>query len=355
LSRRAISAILSAKEPTMPTGFDARAYLPREVYEGITDVRVRQPGFADGEADRRARRRVTAPDGKLVILAADEPGRASVGVPHDPTATGDRHEHLARVLRALSHAGVDGVTATPDVVEDLLILAGLIRERGGRSPLDERLLIGSMTRGGLPGTVSETDERFTAFAPRRMAVLGLDGGKLTMRIDSTGRGSPATIEACARAVSDLAEASLLVFLEPLPALRDNDDGYTAVRSPRALAEAVSAASAIGASSLYTWLALPACCDFAEVARATTLPLVIRGGEAADGPRPGLPMLEELRRGLAAGPNVRGVMIGPRVLHPGAGDPRAVAAAVTAIVRDGAGVDEALAAMEAERGKDPELV
>ena len=338
----------------MPTGFDARAYLPREVYEGITDVRVRQPGFADGEADRRARRRVTAPDGKLVILAADQPGRASLGVPDDPTATGDRHEFLARILRALSHAGVDGFMATPDVVEDLLILAGLIRERGGRSPLDERLLIGCMNRGGLPGTVSETDERFTAFAPRRMAVLGLDGGKLMMRIDSTGRGSPATSEACARAVSDLAEASLLVFLEPLPALRD-DDAYTAVRTPRALAEAVSAASAIGASSLYTWLALPACSDFAEVARATTLPLVIRGGEAADDPRPGLPMLEELRRGLAAGPNVRGVMIGPSVLHPGADDPRAVAAAVTAIVHDGAGVDEALAAMEAERGKDPELV
>ena len=63
----------------MPTGFDARAYLPRELYDGITDIRVRQPGFADAEADRRARRRVAAPDGKLVILAADHPGRASLG------------------------------------------------------------------------------------------------------------------------------------------------------------------------------------------------------------------------------------------------------------------------------------
>ena len=37
----------------MPTGFDARGYLPRELYEAITDIRVRQPAFADGEADRR--------------------------------------------------------------------------------------------------------------------------------------------------------------------------------------------------------------------------------------------------------------------------------------------------------------
>ena len=49
------------------------------------------------------------------------------------------------------------------------------------------------------------------------------------------------------------------------------------------------------------------------------------------------------------------MIGRNVLYPGADDPRAVAAAVAAVVHDGASVDDALAAMEAERGKDPELV
>jgi hypothetical protein len=49
------------------------------------------------------------------------------------------------------------------------------------------------------------------------------------------------------------------------------------------------------------------------------------------------------------------MIGRNVLYPGADDPRAIAAAVSAIIHDGSGADEALAAMEAERGKDPELV
>jgi DhnA family fructose-bisphosphate aldolase class Ia len=335
----------------MPTGFDARAYLPREVYEAITDLRVRQPGFADGEADRRERRRVAAPDGKLIILTADHPGRANLRIRDDPMAMGDRHEYLARILRVLSHPGVDGVMSTPDVVEDLLILAGLIRERGGQSPLDERLLIGCMNGGGLPGTVWEMDDRFTAFTARRMAVLGLDGGKFMVRIDPTDRGSLATIEGCARAVSELAEASLLALLEPLPVVRENG-AYTVVSTPRAFAEAVSAASGMGASSLYTWLALPTCPDFEKVARATTLPLVIVGGEAVGGPRP---VLEELRRGLAAGPNVRGAMIGRSVLYPGADDPRAVAAAVTALIRDGAGIDEALLAMEAEREKDPTLV
>ena len=334
----------------MPTGFDARAYLPRELYDAITEMRVRQPAFADGEADRRARRRTPAPDGKLVILAADHPGRASLKIQDDPVAMADRHELLARILRVMSHPGIDGVMSTPDLIEDLLILGGLIRERGGQSPLDERLLLGCMNRGGLPGSAWEMDDRFTGFTTRRMLVLGMDGGKFMVRIDPTDRGSLATIEGCVRAINELAEASLLSFLEPLPVVRENG-AYKVVRTARALIGAVSVASSWGASSLYTWIKLPTCPEFERVARATTLPLALLGGEAVGDPRP---VLEDLRRGMSAGANVRGAMIGRNVLYPGADDPRAVAAAVAAIVHEGGGVDEALRAMDAERGKEPEL-
>jgi DhnA family fructose-bisphosphate aldolase class Ia len=334
----------------MFTGFDARTYLPRALYEGVTDIRVRQPAFADGEADRRSRRRVLVPDGKLVILAADHPGRASLKIQDDPVAMADRHEFLARILRVLSHPGIDGFMSTPDVVEDLLILGGLIRERGGQSPLDDRLLIGCMNRGGLPGSVWDMDDRFTAFTTRRMLVLGMDGGKFMVRIDPTDRGSLTTIEGCVRAIGELAESSLLSFVEPLPVVRDNGT-YKVVRTARALTEAVSVASAWGASSLYTWIKVPTCPEFEKVARATTLPLVLLGGEAVGSPRP---VLEDLGRGMAAGANVRGAMIGRNVLYPGGDDPRAIAAAVAAIVHDGAGADEAMSAMDAERGKEPQL-
>jgi hypothetical protein len=334
----------------MPTGFDARAYLPSELYETVTTIRVRQPAFAEGEADRRSRRRVPVPDGKLVILAADHPGRASLKIQDDPLAMADRGEFLARILRVLSHPGIDGFMSTPDVVEDLLILAGLIRERGGQSPLDDRLLIGCMNRGGLPGSVWDMDDRFTAFTTRRMLVLGMDGGKFMVRIDPTDRGSLATIEGCARAISELSESGLLSFVEPLPVVHDNGT-YKVVRTARALTEAVSVASAWGASSLYTWLKVPTCPEFERVARATTLPLALLGGEAVGSPRP---VLEDLQRGMAAGTNVRGAMIGRNVLYPGADDPRAIAAAVAAIIHEGAGVDDAMAATEAERGKDLHL-
>jgi DhnA family fructose-bisphosphate aldolase class Ia len=335
----------------MTSGFDVRAYLPRELYEEITELRVRQPAFAEGEAGRRARRRTPAPDGKLVILAADHPGRANLRIQDDPLAMGDRHEYLARILRVLSHPGVDGFMSTPDLVEDLLILSGLLRERGGPSPLDDRLLLGCMNRAGLPGTAWEMDDRFTAFTTRRMIVLEMDGGKFMVRIDPTDAASLTTIEGSARAVSELAEAGLLAFLEPLPVVRQ-EGAYEVVRTPRALAEAVSAASAMGASSVYTWIKVPTCPDFERVARATTLPLVVLGGEVVGDPRP---VLEDLRRGMAAGPNVRGAMIGRNALYPGGEDPRAVAAAMVAVVHDGADVAGALAAMDAERGKEPELV
>ena len=109
------------------------------------------------------------------------------------------------------------------------------------------------------------------------------------------------------------------------------------------------ASSWGASSLYTWIKLPTCPEFERVARATTLPIALLGGEAVGDARP---VLEDLRRGMTAGANVRGAMIGRNVLYPGADDPRAVAAAVASIVHEGGGVDEALQAMDAERGKEP---
>jgi DhnA family fructose-bisphosphate aldolase class Ia len=343
-----------------PAGFDPHAYLPQALYRELTDVRVGQPSLAEEEANRRARRTRVAPDGKLVILAADHPGRQSLRIQDDPLAMGDRRGLLARILRVLSHPGIDGVMSTPDVVEDLIILSALLRERGGQSPLDDRVLVGCMNRGGLPGTTWELDDRFTAFTARRLVILRMEGGKFMVRIDPTDAASLTTLEGCVRAVNELSDAKLLSFLEPLPVARA-DGGYKVQRTAPALVAAVSAASALGASSLYTWLKVPTCPDFAAVAAATTLPLLILGGEAVGDPRP---VLEDLRAAMDAGANVRGAMIGRNVLYPGvrAGsggpggdDPRAVAAATAAVVHEGMDVTAALAVMDAERGKDPELV
>ena len=336
-------------EPARPgSGFDGRAYLPRELYEAVTDVRVRQPAFAEAEAQRRKRRGVLAPDGKLVILAVDHPGRNGLRVRDDPLAMADRQQYLARILRVLSHPGIDGVMSTPDLIEDLFILSGLIRERGGAGLLDERLVLGCMNRGGLPGTAWEMEDRFTAFTVRRLQALAMDGAKFMFRLDPTNRGSLATMEACAQAVTELAEAGLTAVLEPLPVLCEQG-GYKVQRSVRELAGVVSVASAMGASSVRTWLKLPTCPGFEKVAEATTLPILILGGEAVGDPAP---VLEDLRAAMRAGANVRGAMIGRNVVYPGPDDPRAMAAATAAIIHDGADLGAALAAMAASAARTP---
>ena len=67
--------------------------------------------------------------------------------------------------RALARPGVDGVLGTADIVEDLLLLGAL----------DGKVVIGSMNRGGLAGTVFEIDDRFTGYDAAAIAADGLPG------------------------------------------------------------------------------------------------------------------------------------------------------------------------------------
>jgi hypothetical protein len=72
------------------------------------------------------------------------------------------------------------------------------------------------------------------------------------------------------------------------------------------------ASALGDSSRYLWLKLPHCDGYETVARATTLPILLLGGESAGDPSP---FLRQLGLAMAAGPNIRGALVGRNVCTP----------------------------------------
>ncbi len=335
----------------VPKSFDPAAFLPADLFAAVTDVRIERPAVVQEEAERRKRRSIPAPDGNLVILAADHPGRNVLNVKDDPLGMADRHGYLARILRVLTCPGIDGVMGTPDLIEDLFILTRLVKERGGSSFLDDRLLVGCMNRGGLKGTAFEMEDTFTAFTIERMQALRMDGAKFMFRLDPGDPASGRTILACADAVSQCVRADLVAFLEPLPVRRVRGR-YVVQRTVEALAGMVSVASALGASSLNTWLKIPSCKGLEKVARATTLPILILGGEVTGDP---LPVLQDLHAALQAGANVRGALIGRNVLFPGPDDPRAMAAAVAALVHNGSDLDGVRGLMGAERGKDPRLL
>jgi DhnA family fructose-bisphosphate aldolase class Ia len=112
------------------------------------------------------------------------------------------------------------------------------------------------------------------------------------------------------------------------------------------------AAALGDSSRRLWLKLPYCDGFETVARATTLPILLLGGESAGDPAH---FLTQLENALGAGGNVRGALVGRNVLYPGEEDPLAVAEAVGGIVHLGWSAGQALESMAASRSRGPDRI
>jgi len=327
--------------------FDLESFFPAGLFRAITEVRVRRPEVVAEEAAARQRREVLAPGGKLTILAADHPARGVTNVGPDLLAMGDRYQYLGRVLRVISSEEFDGVMATTDIVEELFIVNRLVKEAGGPGFLDGKVILGCMNRGGLAGSAFEMDDRFTSFTPGRIAALRLDAAKVMFRLADDDPGSLETIMGCVQAIRDLNALGIPIFLEPLP-VREVDGKWKTVKEAAAIIRVVNIASALGDSSLNLWLKIPYCDDYEQVARATTLPILMLGGEAAGDPTG---ILQEFALGMRAGPNVRGALVGRNVLFPGLDDPLATAMAVQRVVHDGFDAAQAIDYLVENRGRD----
>lgn len=287
-------------------------------FEELRELRARNPELVAIRAAERARRPVLRSDGRLMIVAADHPARGSLGVRGLPDAMADRYDLLRRLLIALGRSGVDGLLATADIVEDLLLLGAL----------EDKVVIGSMNRGGLQGASFEMDDRFTAYDPATIAAMGLDGGKMLTRIDPGDQGTAATLEAAGKAVTELASRGLMAMLEPFMCYRA-DGRVVNDLSPEAVVRSVAIVSGLGATSGYTWLKLPVVDRMEEVMAATTLPALLLGGD------PDGPAADTYARWAAALalPGVRGCVAGRTLLYPQDGDVAAAVDAACALVHD----------------------
>jgi hypothetical protein len=314
-----------------------------ETFEQITGLRVQRPQLAEEESRRRKKRVRLTRDGKLVLAALDHPARGVTAIRGDALAMGDRLNLLARARRVLEDQDLDGVLASTDVTEDLLLLNYLERRRGGNGFLDGRVMVGSMNRGGVAGTAFEMEDTFTCFTAERLRRLRCDGGKMLCRLDPQDPASGRTLSACAKAINDLQRQHLPVFLELLAVARSGDH-YETLRDVANLVRICGIASALGESCTNVWLKLPYCEDYGLVGRATTLPILLLGGPAREDPAD---TIRDFAAGLSASPRVRGAIIGRNLLFPGDTDPLAVCRALTSLVHRGATLGEALRTMSAE--------
>jgi len=280
----------------------------------LRTLRAESPEALRTAIRARIRRPVMRGDGRLLIVAADHPARGALAVGSDATAMADRYLLLERLVIALEHPGVDGLLGTADIVEDLAAMGAL----------HDKIVVGSVNRGGLRGSAFEMDDRPTGYGIRSILEQNLDFAKALLRIDLHDAGTVRTLERTARAVDEAAAAGIPIMLEPFVSRRV-DDRVENDLSTDAVILATAIASGLGGSSAYTWMKLPVVADMARVMASTTLPTLLLGGDTGRDPDV---TFADWERALAL-PGVRGLTAGRTLLYPPDGD---VAAAVDIAAR-----------------------
>jgi hypothetical protein len=284
----------------------------------LTRIRRVHPEQIVETMRQRRRRPLLSQSGTMFLIAADHAARGILKAGSNPQAMADRGELLRRLRVALARPGVDGVMATPDVVEDLALLGAL----------EGKVVVGSMNRGGLGGSVFELDDRITAYDAETIEALGLDGGKLMVRVADDDATALDTMVAAASAIDELAERRLVAMVEVFASKRE---GARAVNfeDVDSLVRAVAIVQALGRTSAYTWLKLPVVDDLAKLLRATSLPVVLLGGDPGNDAAATYRQWEK----AMAFPQVVGLVAGRAVLYPEHGDvERAVDDAVAVVAR-----------------------
>src|SRR6266536_3788261 len=236
----------------------------------IVDTRVNRPhAIAEAAGRRRRPDALIGPRGRVMVVAADHHARGALRAGDRPMAMADRADLLERLCVALARPGVDGVLGTADILEDLLLLGAI----------EGKLAFGSMNRGGLAGTVFEIDDRFTGYDAASIAAMGLDGGKMLLRIDPDDPATASTLESCARAISELAAHRTVAMVEPFISHRF-DGRVRNDLSAEAMIRAVTVSAGLGTTSAYTWLKVPVVEGMERVMAASTLPALLLGGEVS---------------------------------------------------------------------------
>lgn len=290
-------------------------------YEHLSTIRLEDPDAVQRAAETRRPHPGISYGRQNFILAADHPARGALAVSGNPRAMANRHDLLDRLQAALRNPLVDGILASPDILDDLLLLG----------VLDGKLMFGSMNRGGLAGFVNELDDRFTGHTAAALKTIGATGGKMLTRIALDDPATAHVLESTAHAIDSLAARHLVAMVEPF--LSSWQDGRVVNDlSTDAVIKSVAVASGLGSTSAYTWMKLPVVAEMERVMAATTMPTVLLGGDP-EGARDDI--LTSWERALQL-PGVQGLTVGRTLLYPADDDVEGAVAAAASLLRHPAG-------------------
>lgn len=285
-------------------------------YAAVSEIRATDPAAIARAWAHRSTRPTLRGNGRLMIVAADHPARGALAVGSRPTAMNSRTDLLDRLRAALADPGVDGVLATADILDDLVLLGAL----------EDKVVFSSFNRGGLAGASFELDDRMTGATAASTAAAKMNGGKMLCRIDLDDPGTVSTLAACATAVDELAELGLIAMLEPFMSTRVNGKVRNDL-SPDAVIKSVHIVQGLGSTSAYTWMKLPVVPEMDRVMESTTMPTLLLGGDPTD-PDEAFASWEKAL-GL---PAVRGLIVGRTLLYPPDDDVSSAVATAVAMVR-----------------------
>lgn len=308
------------------SSFHKNTIISNSLFEQITEKRLTEPKFSLEIAEQRQRREGFVGGSSINIVAADHPARGSLSAGDNPLAMADRHDLLARLTQILQSEWVDGVLGTMDILEELLILHGLQSETG-EGFLDNKLLIASFNRGGLPGSAWELNDPITGPNASTCEQYGIDAAKMLLRVNFDDENSLKAIQYCTDGIRDMNTIDRPVFIEPLPVVQ-SEKGYKVVADPEKLIQLISVSSALGDSSRNVWLKIPFTEEFDRVAASTTLPTVILGGGKSHSKEE---FLGNIQKAIDTGHQVRGTMIGRNMLYPKDSEPLEMAESIGKVV------------------------
>ena len=335
--------------------FKTRRFLPEKIFFMITEAKRSNINEILKEEYKNRVKRKLPWDSNIVIIAADHPARRVTNVGSNELAMADRQQYLGRIIRVLVLDEIDGIMATPDIMDDLFILNNLFKQKGGKSFLDKKILIGCTNRGGLSGSAYEMDDMVTAYTIEDIKNLRLDGAKMMFRLDletNMARYSQRTLETCSRMIRQCNKLNIPIFIEPLPVERQRDGSYNVKMNSDDLIKTIGIATALGGQSANIWLKIPYVNDYEYVVRSTSNPILILGGASTGNPTD---ILENFEKGLGSGKNVKGCLVGRNLLYPGYDDPRAVGLAVSKIVQENLNTEEAVKLLASSRGDEMDFL
>ncbi len=335
--------------------YQNRKFFSEDLWDRLGELRVEKPQIIQERMKKRKMRKSITQDGKLVILAADHPARMVTNIPGDPTRMADRYDYLGRCARVMMASTVDGIMATADIIEDLVLIDHIYQEKTEKSFMDGKILIACLNRSGLAGATHEMLDRVTAYRDiKKIKEWHLDGAKMLIRFsipDKYDRYVLQTMEECSRYVEACNDEGVPMFLEPLP-VEYVDGKYKVIMTADALTRVIGIASGLSSSTSNLWLKIPYVNDYYRVAQAFSGPILMLGGESTGNP---VGVLEQFVRGMGEGANVRGAMVGRNVLYPGQDDPAAVAEAVCDVCRKGSSALDAVRTLNNVRGHKMDLL